>query len=136
MKRVLTVLVAALLAAVPASAQDWAKARLEKSPRHQEWVKVAHGSRPVQCFIVYPQVRNKATAVVLIHEIFGLSDWVRGVADQLAEAGYIAIAPDLLSGMGPGGGGTDKFAGRDAVTRAVSTLPADQVTADLTAVTA
>lgn len=119
-------------AAVPAFAQD-AKARLEKSPRHQEWVKVKNGPREVQSFIVYPEVNDKATAVVLIHEIFGLSDWVRGVADQLAEAGYIAIAPDLLSGMGPGGGGTSAFSGTDEVRRAISTLPPDQVTADLNA---
>jgi carboxymethylenebutenolidase len=119
-----------------ASAQDWAKARLEKSPRHQEWIKVKAGPREVQCFIVFPEVKEKATAVVLIHEIFGLSDWVRSVADQLAEAGYIAIAPDLLFGMAPGGGGTSEFAGRDAVTKAVSSLPPDQVTSDLNAVTA
>ena len=123
-----------LLFALTASAQEWAKARLEKSPRHQEWVKVKHDNREVDCFIVYPEVKDKATAVVLIHEIFGLSDWVRSVADQLAEAGYIAIAPDLLSGMGPKDGGTSSYEGRDAITRAVSSLPADQVTADLNAV--
>src|SRR5713226_8530262 len=83
--------------------QDWAKQRLEKSPRHQEWVSVKNGQRTVNSFIVYPEVKNKATAVVVIHEIFGLTDWVRTVADRLAEAGYIAIAPDLLSGMGPQG---------------------------------
>src|SRR5437016_2623375 len=131
MNRLLLLIVAALIAAIPASAQDWAKARLEKSPRHQEWVKVKQGAREVQSFIVYPEVKKKAPAVVVIHEIFGLSDWARGVADQLAEAGYIAIAPDLLSGMGPGGGGTAAFAGRDDVTRAVSMLPPEQVTADL-----
>ena len=123
-----------LLFTLTASAQDWAKARLEKSPRHQEWIKVKHDNREVDCFIVYPEVKDKATAVVLIHEIYGLSDWVRSVADQLAEAGYIAIAPDLLSGMGPKDGGTSSYEGRDAITRAVSGLPADQVTADLNAV--
>src|SRR5439155_3990728 len=94
MNRLTTFVVAALVAAVTAQAQDWAKARLEKSPRHLEWVKVKHGDREVTCFIAYPEVKDKATAVVVIHEIFGLSDWVRGVTDQLAEAGYIAIAPD------------------------------------------
>src|SRR3954463_8407789 len=107
------------LAASVASAQDWAKAKLEKSPRHQEWVKATHDKRDVNCFIVYPEVKDKATTVVLIHEIFGLSDWVRGVADDLAAEGYIAIAPDLLSGMGPKGGGSDEFS-KDAVTKAVS----------------
>src|SRR5919199_4892833 len=106
--RTLAALATVVLASA-APAQDWAKARLEKSPRHQEWVKVKHGDREVQSFIVYPEVKEKATAVVLIHEIFGLSDWVRSVADELAEAGYIAIAPDLLSGMAPGGGGTSEF---------------------------
>ena len=127
--------VALLAAALPCRAQnDEAKARLDKSPRHGEWVKVKHGNREVNSFIVYPEVKDKATAVVVIHEIFGLSDWVRSVADQLAEAGYIAIAPDLLSGMGPEGGGTEKFQRQD-VMRAVSGLPPDQVTADLNAVT-
>jgi carboxymethylenebutenolidase len=133
MHHLLILFLALLLAAVPASAQDWAKARLERSPRHQEWVKVKQGTREVQSFIVYPEVKDKAPAVVLIHEIFGLSDWVRSVADQLAEAGYIAIAPDLLSGMAPGGGGTSEFSGQDAVVKAISSLPPDQVTADLNA---
>jgi carboxymethylenebutenolidase len=121
-------------AAFATSGQDWAKEKLDKSPRHQEWVQVKNGNRTVNAFVVYPEVKNKATAVVVIHEIFGLSDWVRGVADQLAEAGYIAIAPDLLSGMGPQGGGSSEFADRSAVTQAVMKLPADQVTADLNAV--
>src|SRR6188472_3917398 len=112
MKRLVACLCTCVLAA-PAAAQDWAKARLEKSPRHGEWVKVKHGDREVTSFVVYPEVKDKAPAVVVIHEIFGLTDWVRGVADQLAEAGYIAIAPDLLSGAGPKGGGTDSFKGED-----------------------
>src|SRR5512144_1376525 len=90
--------------------QDWAKQRADKSPRHQEWVKVKNGTRDVSSFLVYPEVKNKATAVIVIHEIFGMSDWVRSLTDQLAEAGYIAIAPDLLSGMGPSGGGTSAIA--------------------------
>ncbi|HXG24306.1 MAG TPA: dienelactone hydrolase family protein [Chthonomonadales bacterium] len=135
MKLSMLLIFVALLAACAAFAQDFARARLEKSPRHQEWVKVKQGAREVQCFLVFPEVKEKATAVVLIHEIMGLSDWVRSVADQLAEAGYIAIAPDLLSGMAPGGGGTAEFADQDAIRRAVSSLPPDQVSADLHAVT-
>src|SRR3989441_12784961 len=133
MKRIMVVIAAVIMVAVAAPAQDWAKAKLEKSPRHLEWVKVKHGSREVNCFIAYPEVKDKATAVVVIHEIFGLSDWVRGVADQLAEAGYIAIAPDLLSGAAPGGGGTAELGGNDAVTKAIRSLPPPQVTADLNA---
>lgn len=114
--------------------QDWAKARLAKSPRHQEWVKVKNGNRDVNTFIVYPEVKKKATAVVVIHEINGMTDWVQSLTDQLAEAGYIAIAPDLLSGMGPGGGGTSAFTERNAVGQAIRDLPPDQITADLNAV--
>jgi carboxymethylenebutenolidase len=131
-----TLLALALLTALTAPAQDWAKARLEKSPRHLEWITVKHGDREVKCFIAYPEVKDKATAVVVIHEIFGLTDWVRGVTDQLAEAGYIAIAPDLLSGTAKDGGGTAELGGGDAVRKAISSLPADQITADLNAVAA
>lgn len=135
MKRFTIGITFVVLAAGQATAQDWAKARLEKSPRHQEFVKIKQGERVVNSFIVFPEVKEKATAVLVIHEIFGLSDWARGVADQLAEAGYIAIAPDLLSGMGPKGGGTSDFGeGRDGVMKAVSSLPPKQVTADLNAV--
>lgn len=80
-----------------------------------------------------PEVKNKATAVVVIHEIFGLTEWVEGVADQLAEAGYIAIAPDLLSGMGPNGGRTPDIPA-DRVREAFAKLPPEQVTSDLNAV--
>lgn len=113
--------------------QDWAKARLAKSPRHQEWVKIKNGNREVSSFVVYPENKNKATAVIVIHEIFGMSDWVQSLTDQLAEAGYVAIAPDLLSGMGPNGGGTSSLTG-DAVGKAIRDLPPDQITADLNAV--
>jgi carboxymethylenebutenolidase len=125
---------AVLIFVAPAFGQDFAKERLEKSSRHQEWVEIKHDGRPVHAFVVYPEVKDKATAVLVIHEIFGLTDWVRSVADQLAEAGYIAIAPDLLSGMGPNGGKTDSFKGQNEVIQAIRRLPADQITADLDAV--
>jgi carboxymethylenebutenolidase len=115
-------------------AQEWALPRLENSPRHLEWVTVRQGDREVKCFIAYPEVKEKATAVVVIHEIFGLTDWARGVTDQLAEAGYIAIAPDLLSGSAPDGGGTAELGSNDAVRKAIRDLPPDQITADLNAV--
>lgn len=134
MCRSILVALALVLSGALSWGQDWAKARLENSPRHGEWVKVQYGNRTVQAFIVYPEVKEKATAVVVIHEIFGLTDWVRGVADQLAEAGFIAIAPDLLSGMGPKGGGTAELGSGDAVRRAISSLPPDQITKDLDAV--
>jgi carboxymethylenebutenolidase len=135
MKRALALMVVLCLAAV-APGQDFALKRLEKSPRHQEWVQVKNGPRAVQCFVVYPEVKDKATAVIVIHENKGLTDWARGVADQLAEAGYVAIAPDLLSGMAPGGGNTKDFKSEGEATGAIgklSMMPA-QVTGDLNAV--
>lgn len=110
-----------------------AQDRLEKSPRHQEWVQVKSGERTVHCFVVYPEVKDKAPAVLIIHENMGLTDWVRGVADQLAEAGYVAVAPDLLSGMAPGGGRTKDFADVNAAREAIYALKTEQVAADLSA---
>jgi len=121
------------LAAAPVYAQDWAKTRLEASPRHHEYVALKHGDRTVQAFVVFPEVKTKAPVIVLIHEIFGLSDWAKEMADELAAQGYIVIAPDLLSGYGPNGGGTSEFPGQDAVVKAVSGLNPDGVMADLDA---
>ena len=132
MRTILSVIVA--LAFAQAAAQDFVKARLEKSPRHQEWVTVKQGERTVHAFVVFPEVKNKVPAIIVIHENRGLTDWVRSVADQVAEAGYIAIAPDLLSGMAPQGGKTSDFADGDAAREAISNLPPDQVTADLNAI--
>lgn len=129
-------ILAAALVLLPAtlSAQDWATDRLENSPRHQEWVTVKHGDRVVHAFLVFPEVKDKVPAVVVIHENRGLTDWVRSLADQLAEAGYIAIAPDLLSGMGPSGGKTSDFPSSDAAREGIYQLLPEQVTADLDAV--
>jgi carboxymethylenebutenolidase len=118
---------------ISAFGQDWAKAKLDKSPRHQEWVKVKYDNRTVDAFVVYPEVSHKAPVVLLIHEIFGLSDWARSMADDIAAMGYIVIAPDLLSGDGPNGGGTNAFPEQQAVIKAVSGLNPDNVTADLNA---
>src|SRR6202046_3324653 len=121
------------LATAYVHAQDWAKTRLEASPRHHEYVAIKHGDRTVQAFVVYPEVKNKAPVIVLIHEIFGLSDWAKEMADELAAQGYIVVAPDLLSGFGPNGGGTSEFPGQDAIMKAVSGLDPDVVNADLDA---
>jgi carboxymethylenebutenolidase len=89
---------------------DGAVARLDSSPRHGEWVRFdAGGGDMVEGWVVYPERSDAAPVIVVIHEIGGLSDWIRAVADQLAAAGYIAIAPDMLSGKGPEGGGTRAF---------------------------
>src|SRR5271155_3690942 len=124
MPRSLKLFAAALLfplTTVSVNAQDWAKAQLDASPRHHEYVPLKHGDRTVQAFVVYPEVKQKAPVVIMIHEIFGLSDWAKEMADELAGQGFIVIAPDLLSGAGPNGGGTDAIPAAD-VTKAVSGL--------------
>src|SRR5712671_283331 len=132
MKRI-TLISLLLLCGTPfAWAQDWAKAALEKSPRHREWLTIKHDGRSVETFVVYPESKGKTPVVLIIHEIFGMTDWVQDLADQVAAAGYIAVAPDLLSGMGPNGGRSSDFA-EGKTMEAVSHLNPDQVTADLNA---
>jgi carboxymethylenebutenolidase len=102
-------------ASLPAGASDVA-ARLARSPRHGEYVMIRTGpSDSVRAWVVYPERATKAPVVVVVHEIFGLSTWVRGVADQLAADGYIAVAPDLLTGR------ATPDAGADTLTQAVAT---------------
>src|SRR6266436_736702 len=106
-----------------AQTQDWAKERLNKSPRHGEWVDLKSGQRAIKAFVVYPERKEKTPVVIVIHEIFGLTDWVRGICDQLAENGVIAIAPDLLSGQ--------TFEDADGARKAISALSPEQIKADL-----
>src|SRR5688572_27501339 len=89
--------------------EDGAQERLNTSPRHGEWenIEVPGAKTPLKSYIVFPERKEKAPVVIVIHEIYGLTDWIRSVADQLAADGFIAIAPDLLSGIGPNGGGTE-----------------------------
>ena len=110
--------------------------RLEKSPRHHEWADVTYGERTVRSFLVFPEKSGKTPVIIVIHENRGLNDWARSMADQLAEAGYIALAPDLLSGAGPNGGGTSSFASSDEARTAIYGLSKEQVTADLKAAVA
>jgi carboxymethylenebutenolidase len=133
MKPIITSFLITACCLCTATAQDWAKAKVEKSRRHLEWIDLKRGDRKLACYVGYPEVKEKATAVLVIHEIFGLGDWIRNVVDEFAEAGYIAIAPDLLSGSAPKGGGTAELGSRDEVTRTIRTLPPDQITADLNA---
>jgi carboxymethylenebutenolidase len=119
--------------AIALHAQEWAKARLEASPRHREYVTLKRGARTIQAFVVYPEVKGKAPVIVMIHEIFGLSDWAKEMADDMAAQGFIVIAPDLLSGYGPNGGGSSAFPDQDATVKAVSGLDPDGVMADLDA---
>lgn len=112
--------------------EEGAKAALEASPRHGEWADIGG----VKTWIVYPERKDKAPVVLVIHEIFGLTDWVRSVADRLAADGYIAVAPDLLSGKGPAGGNTDSVASRDDAVKLVRELQTGEVRSRLDAVRA
>ena len=122
---------------LPASELD-AKHVLETSPRHGEFIDIPYGAgKPaLRTYIVYPERKDKAGVVVLIHEIFGLSDWLRAVADQFAKEGFIAIAPDLISGYGPNGGGTEACASRDDVVKLVRQLTYEETRARVGAVRA
>jgi carboxymethylenebutenolidase len=117
-------------------AEEQAKAALEKSARHGEYadVKVPGSPQAIRTWVVYPERKDKAPVVLLIHEIFGLSDWIRSVADQLAADGFIAVAPDLISGKGPNGGNTDSVSSRDDVVKLVRELTPEEVKARLDAV--
>jgi carboxymethylenebutenolidase len=124
----------ALVPAIHAQPQPWALGRLEgKSPRHQEWQKIPSATRPLQVFVTYPEVSTKATVVIVLHENMGLTDWARSFADQIAEAGYIAIAPDMLT-QADGKTTRDLMATTGEVSRAHQALTPDGITADLTAV--
>jgi carboxymethylenebutenolidase len=117
--------------------EEEATARLESSPRHGEWAEVKLADGPaMRTWVVYPERKDKAPVVIVIHEIFGLTPWIRSVADQLAADGFIAVAPDLLAGKGPGGGGTDSVASRDEVVSLVRGLPPEEVDTRLDAVRA
>lgn len=118
--------------------EEQAQAALEKSPRHGEFVdvKVEGEKHPIRTWVVYPERKDKAPVMIVIHEIYGLSDWIRAVADQLAADGFIAVAPDLISGKGPGGGGTDSLKSRDEVVKLIRALTPEEATARLNAVRA
>ena len=116
--------------------EDSAPAVLESSPRHGEWVNVELPGSDVsiKTWAVYPERSGKAPIVLVIHEIYGLTEWVRAVADQLAAEGFIAVAPDLLSGIGPNGGGTNAFGSRDEAVKAILSLEPDERNRRLNAV--
>jgi carboxymethylenebutenolidase len=117
-----------------AVSQDYAITQLESSPRHHEWVDVTYGDRTVKCFVVYPEVSDKATAVVVIHENRGLNDWARSFTDQLAAEGYVTIAPDLLSGYSDEFQQTSDFPTSDEARKALYNLEPEQVLSDIKAV--
>jgi carboxymethylenebutenolidase len=128
MKRILLVAFACASIAQAIFAEevkDFGRDRLNSSPRHADWVDIKSGDRTIKAFVVYPESKNKTPVVLVVSEIFGLTDWVRSLCDELAENGVIAIAPDLHSGQ--------KFEDLDGARKATSALPKEQVKADLNA---
>src|SRR6478672_4730906 len=106
--------------------------RLKNSPRHGEWVDIKMPSGPaIKSFVVYPERKDKAPVILVIHDIGGMGDWGRAVGDSLAKEGFIAIVPDLLSGKGPNGGGTEELG--QNVGQAIRTLTPDDVNGRLNA---
>jgi carboxymethylenebutenolidase len=103
--------------------KDFGRDRLNSSPRHGEWIEIKSGTRPLKAFVVYPERKDKAPAILVVSEIFGLTDWVRSLCDELAENGVIAIAPDLHGGQ--------KFEDLDAARKATSELSKEKVKSDL-----
>jgi carboxymethylenebutenolidase len=133
MKRLLICTITLIISAYLYS-QDYAVEQLKNSPRHHEWVDVKSGDRTVHCFVAYPERSYDVAAVIVIHENRGLTDWVRSFADQLAAIGYIAIAPDLLSGFSTEKTRTSDFENSDEARNAIYQLDADQITSDLNTV--
>lgn len=127
MKRIICALIALVFARSLCAQEfkDFGKEHLNSSPRHADWVDIKSGQRMIKAFVVYPERKDKAPVVLVIQEIFGLTDWVRSLCDELAENGVIAIAPDLLSGQ--------KFEDGDGAHKATAALPKEQVQADLDA---
>jgi carboxymethylenebutenolidase len=114
--------------------EENARAVLDHSPRHGEWIDVSYDGRAIRSWIVYPERKDKAPVVIIIHEIFGLSDWIRSIADQFAKEGFIAIAPDLISGFGPNGGGSESVSSRDSVVLLIRNLSPEETYKRLNAV--
>jgi carboxymethylenebutenolidase len=99
--------------------KDFGKDRLNSSPRHAEWVDIKAGNHTIKAFVVYPESKNKTPVMIVIQEIFGVTDWLRSLCDELAENGVIAIAPDFLNGQ--------KFEDGDSASKATSALKPDQI---------
>ena len=131
MKNLLTASILLTSAACATAPTSGPIASLDATPRHHEWVTISGGDRPLHAYVVWPQRSDPAPAVLVIHENRGLTDWVRTVADRLAAEGYLAIAPDLLSGRAPGGGRTKDFPTEDAAREAIYALDGAAVLRDL-----
>lgn len=118
--------------AIPPGNAEHAARALKESSRHGEWVdiKLADGTA-LNTWVVYPERKDKAGVVLVIHDINGMRDWPRALGDQLAQDGFIAIVPDFLSGKGPNGGGSASLGSN--VGQAIQQLTGDEVNARLNA---
>lgn len=121
-------------AAVIVATSVFLVSRIEVGHR-RKYVSLTHGSRALQLLVDYPSKPRRGSAiVVLVHEVYGLSEWTKVMSDELADRGFIVLAPDLLSGHGPNGGGYSDFTNENDVIQAVSDLDPTAVTVDLDAV--
>jgi len=119
---------------IPPGTDEHAARALKESSRHGEWVDIAlPGGGKLNSFVVYPERKDKAGVVLVIHDIFGMRDLARALGDQLAQDGFVAIVPDFLSGKGPNGGGSAELGSTTAIGQAIRTLTGDEMTTRLNA---
>ena len=114
-------------------AQAWATASLQHSPREHQWVTLVLGGRTMKAFVTFPQGRPKGPAVLVLHEVFGLTDSTLATADRIAAVGHVTVAPDMLSGFAPDGGGTSAFPTSRIAGDFMTVLPDETVNANLAA---
>jgi len=113
--------------------QAWATEKLAHSPRQSDWVTISHAGRSLKGWVDYPAVKGKVPVVLVLHEVFGLTDSTRNTADEIAAMGYVVITPDMLSGFGPGGGDTSSFPSSRDASETVTSLEDKVVDATLDA---
>jgi carboxymethylenebutenolidase len=113
--------------------QAWATAKIRNSPRHHEWVQISLGGRTLKAFVTYPQGKRHAPAVLVLHEVFGLTDSTLATADAISAMGYVTVTPDMLSSFAPDGGGTSAFPTVHMTGDFMTVLPDDTVNATLNA---
>lgn len=132
--RLMLTLLAILFLNMSVFAQEFALEQLEASPRHHEWVQLEANGKTLHAFVAFPEISTKTQALIVLHENRGLTDWVRSFADQLAAAGYLAIAPDLLSEFDEKISKTSDFENSDKAREAIYQLEQKAVTNNLDAV--
>lgn len=117
------------------ASQSWAAEKLAHSSLNGEWVQVARGGRTLKGFVIQPKTnrKDKVPVVIVLHEVFGLTDSTRNTADEIAAMGYIAIVPDMLSGRGPNGGDVTSFPDSRVTSQALTSLSDETVNDDLNA---